>query len=353
MCMMLITITDISIVALDGATKTVEGILSRFVINPPNPQATPVPNERPAPSILARSVDTTHIPAHESPSSPPPPPHTQRPARSPMLFATDNAVPTNFPAPNVTSVPFVPANIEEQKIQHPFYPTPSIDVPYLQYGTKIMGTTTAISSKGLQDSIYAPGNKASIPKSRKYAISIVKPSSRRSEAPFLQNPVVKDGSGKNNVDIKLGLKGLLQKISRELVINIVPLLKKCALDKLGNMDTLQHLNICPEKQVHNILDMERFFHTHWMTIFTEIFPDNLQQVFLNAELNQRYASWVYWTEFSGPTATGPKKWDIRRWIEEWDLIWKRLIYTEREAMTNMNLVNEWRAALVNVGLSDD
>lgn len=228
----------------------------------------------------------------------------------------------------------VPVKTDPRKIQPPFYPTSDVDSPYLQYGTKKMGITPLKSSGGLHDSIYAHERKMPTPKFPTAKLSSTQPASSR----------------KCNVEIKKKLNSLLQEISGDLVTNLVPLLRKCTLEKLGGADTLQHLNIVPERQVHSIPEIESFFNAHWMTVFTEIFPGNLQQVFGNGMLNRRYARWVYWTEFNGPDTAEPGKMEIRKWIEEWDFIWKRMIYTERETMVNMDTVDGWRNALVKVGL---
>lgn len=292
----------IGIVQMNGSTLTAESILSRLGLHSANPRVAPLPNEQP-------TIDP--------------------------------------PAKNVPIRPACwPADTDHQKAQPSFYPTVDADSPYLQYGTKRMETTPPKTSAGLQDSIYAHGNGTTMPKPQVAKFPLGQPTSLYYSMATAQN-----GPRKSNAEIKTELNGLLQEISRELITNLVPLLRKCTLEKLGDADTLRHLNIMPEKQVHKIIDIERFFVTHWMTVFTEIFPRNLQQVFGNGYMNQRHAKWVYWAEFGGPDA-GPGKVEIRRWIEEWDFIWKRLIYTEKETMINMDTVDRWRNALAKMGLFD-
>lgn len=348
----LIMIIDISIMG-NGITKTAEEILSRFLHNFPNPKVEPVSNIRSA-APSAEYANPTYTPAPYMPLPPPlsPSPLMRSSTPDSVLFASYDTVSTNSPTPNYASSTYRSANADRQKIQPPFYPTLSVNVPYTQYGVKSTAIPLPNTSGGLQDSVYAPRNKATAPKPRKYAVPIASSTFGQTEFPLPSNITAQGISCLSGVDIKLGLRNLLQEISSSLITNLVPLLKKCTLEKLGGMETLQHLNIFPEKQVHSILDMERFFYTHWMTIFTEIFPENLHQVFGNAELNQRYARWIYWTQFSGPNAAGPKKWEIRKWIEEWDFVWKRLVYTENEAMANMDIVDGWRTALTGVGLPD-
>lgn len=291
--------TGIGIVQMNSSTLTAESILSRLGLNSANTQIAPLPNEQP--TIRPPSK---HVPIR----------------------------PTCWPA-----------GADRQEVQPFFYPTADADPPYLQYGTKRMENTPLNTSAGLQDSIYAHGDKTTMPK-----LQTAKP-----PAPsYYSMTAAQNEPRKSDADVKTELSGLLQEISRELITNLVPLLRKCALEKLGGADTLQHLNIMPEKQVHRIIDIERFFITHWMTVFTEIFPRNLQQVFGNRDMNQRHARWVYWAEFGGPDTAGPGKMEIRRWIEEWDFIWKRLIYTEKETTVNMGTVDRWRNALVKMGLFD-
>lgn len=298
--MVLTIIIGIGIVQMNGSTLTAESILSRLGLDSVNTQVAPVLNEQ---QLIPLPVNHVAVePVHR------------------------------------------PASTGHREAQMPLYPAAIGDYPYLQYGTKEREVTPLKAPAGLRDSIYAYGNKA-IPKPQavKFHFSQSAPS-------FPSVATTQNGFGKSNVDIKTELNGLLQEISKDLVKNLVPLLRKCALEKLGSAETLWHLNIIPEDQVHRIIDIENFFHTHWMTIFVGVFPGNLQQVFSKGYLNQRYARWVHWTEFSTPDAVGPSKMEIRRWIEEWDLIWKRLIYTEWETMVNMDTVEKWRNALVKVGL---
>lgn len=297
--MALTVIIGIGIVQMNGSTLTAESILSRLGLDSVNTQIAPVPNEQP---------------------------------------------PIPLPANHVTVEPiYKPTDTDHREAQMPFYHAAVGDYPYLQYGTKEREITPLKASAGLRDSIYAYGKTT--PKFQAVKFPFGQP------APlFPSMTATQNGSEKRNIDIKTELNGLLQEISRNLVKNLVPLLKKCALEKLGGANTLRHLNIIPEDQIHRIIDIEKFFHTHWMTIFIEVFPGNLQQVFSKGDLNQRYARWVYWTELGTPDAVGPSKMEIRRWIEEWDLIWKRLVYTERETMVNMDTVDGWRNALVRVGL---
>lgn len=296
-------IIGIGIVQMNGSKTTPESILSQLGLNPVNIQIAPVLNNQ----------------------SPIPPPTQHVPVKSVSR----------------------PVDTSRQEVQPPFYPTADVDSPYLQYGTKRMNITPPKASAGLHDSIYAYGNKKAIPKPEAVKGSFNQPASSFSRTTNTQNTV-----RKTKAEIKTELNGFLQEVSRELITNLVPLLRKCTLDKLGDADTLWHLNIIPENQVHGIIDIERFFHTHWTTVFTEVFPKNLQQVFSKGDLNQRYTRWVHWAAFGGPDAVGPSKIEIRRWIEEWDLIWKRLIYTERETVVNMDIVENWRTALVKVGLFD-
>lgn len=288
---------------MNGSTLTAESILSRLGLNSANIQIAPLLNEQPT-----IRPPTKHVPIR----------------------------PTCWPA-----------GTDRQEAQPSFYPTADPNPSYLQYGTNRMETTPLNTSAGLQDSIYAHGDKTTMPK-----FQTVKPPFGHPASSYYSMTAAQNEARKSNADVKTELNGLLQEISRELIKNLVPLLRKCALEKLGGADTLQHLNIMPEKQVHRILDIERFFITHWMTVFTEIFPRNLQQVFDNGDMNQRHARWVYWAKFGGPDTVGPDKMEIRRWIEEWDFIWKRLIYTEKETMVNMDTVDGWRNALVKMGLFD-
>lgn len=299
-CVALTMIIGIGIVQMNGSTLTAESILSRLGLDSVNTQIAPVLNEQPPIPLPANHVAVE--PVHK------------------------------------------PVGTGQQEAQMPFYPAAVDDYPYLQYGTKERGVTPPKASAGLRDSIYAYGNKT-MPKFQAVKFPFGQPAPS-----FPSMATTQNGFGKSNVDIKTELNGLLQEISRDLVKNLVPLLRKCALEKLGGADTLWHLNIIPEDQVHRIIDIENFFNTHWVTIFVEVFPGNLQQVFSKGDLNQRYARWVHWTEFGTPGAVGPRKMEIRRWIEEWDFIWKRLIYTERETMVNMDTVDRWRNALVKVGL---
>lgn len=338
----LTTMLDIKTVAITGEIHTAETILTHVVGNPTNPQvetdlkaqlASPLPP--PANRVLTYNPASIFTP-------------------SPPVTIVNNLAPTSYinnrPAPTSTTASYRASRTERQKIEPPFYP-PQDTVPYLPYGSKNANITASDTTGGLHDSIYAPGKAAPTTRHRTQVIPIVKPPSKDLE--LSHTPATQIKSGKSIVDIKNDLNSLLTGISKELITNLAPLLKQCMLDKLGDAFTLQFLNIVPEKQVQSIIDMEKFIHEHWMTVFKEFLPGNLRLVFGNGELNQRYSKWIYWAEFGEQDAPGPRMREVRKWIEEWDLIWKRILFNEKQTAVNMDTVDRWRTALASVGLATE
>lgn len=156
----------------------------------------------------------------------------------------------------------------------------------------------------------------------------------------------------NKVQVKRNLNSFLQRISAELVATLVPLLKQCVQSKLvGTTEfTLEALNCHPEEQVRNIIDLERFFHTYWASVFREYLPADYGYAFKNGDLNRRLSEWIQWTETIGSSSTGPKSKAVKKWIDEWDFIWKRIIFTAEETHVNIETADRWRTALLGVGL---
>lgn len=156
----------------------------------------------------------------------------------------------------------------------------------------------------------------------------------------------------NKVQVKRNLNSFLQRVSAELVATLVPLLKQCVQSKLvGTAEfTLEALNCHPEEQVRNIIDLERFFHTYWASVFREYLPAYYGHAFKNGDLNRRLSEWIQWAETTGSNSTGPKSKEVKKWIDEWDFIWKRIIFTAEETHVNIETADRWRTALLDVGL---
>jgi hypothetical protein len=156
----------------------------------------------------------------------------------------------------------------------------------------------------------------------------------------------------NKVQVKRNLNSFLQRVSTGLVATLVPLLKQCVQSKLVRTTefTLEALNCHPEEQVRNIIDLERFFHTYWASVFREYLPADYGHAFKNGDLNRRLSEWIQWTETIGSNSTGPKSKEVKKWIDEWDFIWKRIVFTAEEAHVNIETADRWRTALLDVGL---
>jgi hypothetical protein len=84
----------------------------------------------------------------------------------------------------------------------------------------------------------------------------------------------------------------------------------------------------------------------------EVLPKGSDHVYNSNQLSGAWSAWFNWATDSigAPRPARPSTKELCGWIEEWDLLWKRLLKNDSEAALNFETALAWRDGVFRLGL---